>query len=53
MCLASQVGPNQLQRNDAVDEHVSRSINNTHSPFAEQRLQSISTGNDFPEKRIF
>jgi hypothetical protein len=50
--LASQVGPNELQRNDAVDEHVSCSINDAHSALTKQRFQSISTGNDLAEKRV-
>jgi hypothetical protein len=53
MCLTSQVGPNELQCNDAVDEYVPCSINDTHPAFAEQRLQSISTGNHLPKKWIF
>jgi hypothetical protein len=35
MCFASQVRTNELQRDDAVDEHVSGAIDDTHSTFAE------------------
>ena len=50
--LAPQVGPDELHRHDAVDEHVTRSVNDAHTPFADPRFQAIPAGDDAPEHGI-
>ena len=50
--LAAQVRPNQLQCDDAVDEDVTRAIDDAHAAFARPGLEPVSTGDDASEHRI-
>ena len=42
--LAAQVGANQLERDDAIDEHVARAVDDAHAAFAEARFEAIAPG---------
>ena len=50
--LAAQVGADQLDRDDAIDEHVTGAVDDAHAAFADPRLEPIAPGNDPPERRI-
>ena len=52
MRLAAQIGANQLQRDDAIDEHVAGAIDDAHAAFAEARLEPVAPGDDLAEHRI-
>ena len=50
--LAAQIGANQLERDDAIDEDVAGAIDDAHAAFAEPRLEPVAPGDDFPEHRV-
>jgi len=50
--LAAEIGANQLQRHHAIDEHVARSIDDAHSPFAEPCFEAIASSDDFAQHRV-
>ena len=50
--LAAQVRPDQLDGDDAVDEHVPRPVDHTHTAFADSRFESVTAGDDAAEHRI-
>jgi hypothetical protein len=50
--LATQVGANEFEGDDALDEHVPRPVHDPHSAFAEPRLETVSSGDDFSEHGI-
>jgi hypothetical protein len=52
MRLASEVRPNELQRDDAIDQHVTSAIDDSHPAFTKLGLESVSSRYDFAEKRI-
>ncbi len=50
--LSAEVGPNQLDRDHAVDEDVSRAIDDAHAAFADARFEAIAAGDDFAERWV-
>ena len=52
MRLAPEVGPDQLQRDDAVDEHVARAIDDAHPAFADARLEPVAPGDYFVQRWV-
>jgi hypothetical protein len=52
MRFSAKVRPNQLDGDDAVDEHVAGSINDAHSALADARLEPIATGDDLAKRGI-
>jgi len=50
--FTAQVGANQLYRDDAIDEDVSRAIHDPHPAFADARFEAVATGNDFAERWV-
>jgi hypothetical protein len=50
--LAAQIGANQLERHDPVDEHVPGSIDDPHAALAEPSLELVAPGDDLAEHRI-
>jgi hypothetical protein len=52
MGLTPQVGPDQFDGDDAVDQDVAGSVDDAHSAFADAGFQSIAPGNHLAESRI-
>jgi hypothetical protein len=52
MRLAAQVRSDELYGHDAIDEHVSCPIDDTHAAFAHARLESVATCNDLAKGRV-
>jgi hypothetical protein len=50
--FATEVGANQLHGDDAIDEHVSRAVDDAHAAFADARLEPVTARNDATERRI-
>jgi hypothetical protein len=50
--LAPQIRPDQLDGYYAVDEHVTRAIDDAHAAFADARFQPITASDDFTKRGI-
>jgi hypothetical protein len=44
--LAAQVGPNQFDCHDSIDEHVARAVDDAHTAFADSRLEPVTSRYD-------
>jgi hypothetical protein len=47
--FTTQVRANELQRDDAIDEHVARAVDDAHAPFTKQRLETVATRDDLAD----
>src|SRR5262249_42114772 len=50
--LAAQVRPNELYSDDAVDQHMARSVDNAHAAFADAGFEAITPCNYAPQHRV-
>ena len=50
--LAAQIGADQLDRDDAIDEHVAGAVDDAHAAFADARLEPVATGDDLVECQV-
>jgi hypothetical protein len=50
--LTTEIGSYQFDGNDSIDQDVTRSVDNAHSPFADARFEPVPTGDDFTQGRI-
>jgi hypothetical protein len=44
MSLTAQIRTNQLERNHAIDEHVTSAVDHAHATFTEQRFEAVAPG---------
>jgi hypothetical protein len=52
MGFPPQIGADQLDRHHTVDEDMAGSIHDAHATLTNASLQSVTTGDDFAERRI-
>ena len=52
MRLGTEVGTDQLDRDDAVDEHMAGTIDEPHASLAQSRLEAIATRDDLADQRV-
>jgi len=52
MRFASQVGSDQLDGDDTVDEHMTGSIDDAHPALTNARLEPIAAGDDLAKRGI-
>ena len=51
--LAAQVRADELERDDAVDEHVTGAIDDAHPALADARFQPVPPGDDATQHRVY
>ena len=52
MSLAAEIGADQLDRDDAVDEHVPGAVHDAHTALPDARFEAITPSDDFAEGRV-
>jgi hypothetical protein len=50
--LTAEIRANELERNDALDEHMPSSIDDAHSTFTKARFESIATRDDLVDEGV-
>ncbi|MEP7125962.1 MAG: hypothetical protein ABJE95_33830, partial [Byssovorax sp.] len=52
MRLAAEVGADELEGDDSIDEDVSGPVNDAHPALSEASFEAITTGDDLPDHRV-
>src|SRR5258705_4681375 len=52
MRFAAEIRGDQLERDDALDEHVPGPVDDAHAAFAESCFEPIAAGDDFAEHGV-
>ncbi len=50
--LAAEIRPDQLERDDAIDEDVARPVHDPHPALPEAGFEAVTTGDDLPDHRV-